>query len=394
MKFLHTSDWHVGRTIRNHSRIDEHRAVFTEIIDIAKREQVDAVLVTGDIFHERRPSLEAQELVAQTLATLAGYQIPSVVIPGNHDDPSLLRALKPLGALVQVHMMAEVGPDLDSWIVPLPARDGRGQALIGCFPYLHPHQVLTSAAGAGTSEDARVAAYQSAVQQAFEALRKRLKSRAAQAVCIVLAHAHVSECEFGGGEWRSSVFPISAGFLPEGMNYIGLGHMHKPQVIPGAKAQAWYAGSILQMDFGEREQKKSVCLVEAQPGKPTTISPIPLGQGKWLLRRIGTAEAILAQAQDFTDAWVEIVLQPDGRTAELVDRVRALPGVIALRFEEPQQIIGGNGGARTPGLGERPAAELFRDYYKTKRKAEPDPEMLALFNRLYQEISATNEEPV
>jgi exonuclease SbcD len=105
MKFLHTSDWHVGRTIRNRSRIDEHRAVFAEIVDIAKREDVDALLVTGDIFHERRPSLEAQELVAETLAELARQRIPSVLIPGNHDDPSLLRALKPLGTLAQAHRL-------------------------------------------------------------------------------------------------------------------------------------------------------------------------------------------------------------------------------------------------------------------------------------------------
>ena len=94
MRFLHTSDWHVGRTIRNHSRSEEHQAVFAEIIDIAKREKVDAVLVTGDIFHERRPPLEAEELVAQTLADLARAGIPSVIIPGNHDDPYRLAHLE------------------------------------------------------------------------------------------------------------------------------------------------------------------------------------------------------------------------------------------------------------------------------------------------------------
>ena len=82
MRFLHTSDWHVGRTIRNRSRMDEHRAVFAEIVEIARREQVDAVLVTGDVFHERRPPLAAEELVAQTLAQLARDNIVSVVIVG------------------------------------------------------------------------------------------------------------------------------------------------------------------------------------------------------------------------------------------------------------------------------------------------------------------------
>lgn len=395
MKFLHTSDWHVGRTIRNRSRLDEHRAVFAELIAIAKRERVDAVLVTGDIFHERRPPLEAEELVAQTLAALAREQIPSVVIPGNHDDPARLRTLKPLGDLLQVHIVSDFSGDLASLIVPIAGRDGKEKALIGCLPYLHPHQVLSAAEGAGSSEDVRLSAYQGKVQDYFRALEESIRRTDRQAVSLILAHAHIAECEFGGGEWRSSVFPLNAGFLPAHVQYVALGHLHKPQAIPGAKAQARYAGSILQMDFGEREQKKSVSLVEAHPGKPAVVSQIELRKGKWLLRRSGTAEAILAQTQDFTDAWVEVVLQPDNRTADLVDRVRALPEVIALRFEETEtEKRGGRSlSDNSVSAGERPAAELFSDYYKTKRKADPQPELLALFDRLYQEVSTAADEP-
>ncbi len=356
MKFLHTSDWHVGRTIRNRSRQDEHRDVFAEIIDIARQEHVDAVLVTGDIFHERRPSLEAQELVAETLAELACAQIPSVVIPGNHDDPGLLRTLKPLGDLVRVHIVSDFSEDLASQIIPIVARDGKEKALLGCLPYLHPHLVLSAAEGAGTSEDARLSAYQSKVQDYFRAL------------------------------------PVNAGFLPAHVQYVALGHLHKPQSIPGAKAQARYAGSILQMDFGERDQKKSVCLIEAHPGKPAAVSQIELSKGKWLLRRTGTAEEILAQAQDFADAWVEVILQPDRRAAELRDRIGALPGVVRV-LEESQVTIGKTGEAGNWGTGDRPATELFSDYYKTKRKTDPDPELMALFARLYQEESTAGDEP-
>ena len=121
MKFLHTSDWHVGRTIRNRSRMDEHRAVFDEIVDIAKRERVDAVLVTGDVFHERRPPLAAEELVARTLAQLARENIVSVVIPGNHDDAARLRTLKPMGDLLQVHMMTDVSEDPRISLFPFPS---------------------------------------------------------------------------------------------------------------------------------------------------------------------------------------------------------------------------------------------------------------------------------
>lgn len=392
MRFLHTSDWHVGRTIRNHSRSEEHQAVFAEILDIAKREQVDAVLVTGDIFHERRPPIEAEEIVAQTLADLARAGIPSVVIPGNHDDAFRLRTLKPLGDLVRVHVVADFTEDLPSLVVPIPAREGNESAVIGCLPYLHPHTVLTAAEGAGITEDARLSAYQSKVQDYFRALVEEMQRRNRAAVSIVLAHAHIAECEFGGGEWRSSVFPVNAAFLPAHVQYVAVGHMHKPQVIPGTKSQARYAGSILQMDFGEREQQKSVCLIDAHPGKPASVSTIDLTQGKALLRRSGTAEAILAQAAELTNAWVEIVLQPDQRTLELVDQVRALPGVIALRFEEPQpagEERSGEAGHRR--IGDRPATELFSDYYKLKRKNEPDPQLVALFDRLYREESVGSE---
>lgn len=392
MRFLHTSDWHVGRTIRNRSRSAEHRAVFAEMLDIAQREEVEAVLLTGDVFHERRPALEAQELLAETLAELARRQIPVVVIPGNHDDPSLLRALKPLGDLVRVHIVSEVGEDLDSLIISLSGRDGKERALIGCLPYLHPHQVLSAADGAGTSEDARMSAYQAKLQDYFRALEERLQRRDKHAVAIVLAHADIQGSEFGGGEWRSNVFSLNGAILPAHVHYVALGHIHKPQPAPGARAQARYAGSILQMDFGEREQQKSVCLIDAHPGKPASVTQIPLTKGKRLLRRSGTAEAILTQTQEFTDAWVEIVLTPDNRTVELVDQIRALPEVISLRFAEPQAVDEGSEETGKRGNGDRSASELFRDYYQRKKKTDPEPQLVSLFERLYQEASTVSDE--
>jgi DNA repair protein SbcD/Mre11 len=392
MKFLHTSDWHVGRTIRNRSRLDEHRAVFAEISDIAKQEQVDAVLVTGDIFHERRPSLEAQELVAETLAELARQRIPSVLIPGNHDDPSLLRALKPLGTLVQAHIVPDVVEDLSSLIVPIPARAGGEKALIGCLPYLHPHLALNTAESMGMTEEGRLNAYQGKVQDFFRALVEGMRRRDQGAVSIILAHLHLLECEFGGGEWRSSVFPVSTGFLPAHVQYVALGHLHKPQIVEKAKSQTRYAGSILQMDFGERDQKKSVCLIDVHPGKPATVNEIPLNKGKWLLRRTGTAETILAQAGEFTDAWVEVVLSLDKSNGDMVDKIRALPEVISLRFAEPQEAATTNNDKDQRSCADRPAGELFREYYKSKRRAEPDPQLLALFERLYQEASTARDE--
>ena len=392
MKFLHTSDWHVGRTIRNRSRMDEHRAVFADIVDIAKREQVDAVLVTGDIFHEKRPPLAAEELVARTLAQLARENIVSVVIPGNHDDAARLRTLKPLGDLLQAYMVTDLSADPSELIVAVPQRTGGERALVGCLPYLHPHQVLTAAEGADRSESERLSAYQTMVQSYLEELEKETLRLDPNAVSIVLAHAHISGTEFGGGEWRSSVFPVDPGILPGKVHYVALGHMHQPQEVGGTRAQTRYAGSILQMDFGERGQQKSVCLIEAHPGKPAEVSLVELTAGKALLRRTGTAPDILSQADEFTNAWVEVVLKPEGQTSELIERIRALPGVVSVRFEDTQAGEAGSEAIHNPS--ERPAAELFTDYYKSRRKAEPEPQLVALFERLYREVGTARDESV
>ena len=145
--------------------------------------------------------------------------------------------------------------------------------------------------------------------------------------------------------------------------------MHKPQPVPGTRAQTRYAGSILQMDFGERGQQKSVCLIEAHPGKPAEVSLIELTAGKALLRRTGTAPEILLQADEFTNAWVEVVLKPEGQTSELIERIRALPGVVSLRFEDTQ--AGEAGGQAIHNPSERPQPSCSPTI--TNRNAAPSP---------------------
>lgn len=390
MKFLHTSDWHVGRTIRSRSRLDEHETVLSEIVEIAQREQVDAVLVTGDIFHERRPPLAAEELVARTLAKLAAENIVSVVIPGNHDDAARLRTLKPLGELLQVHLVTDASVEPTDLIVSVHARSGGERALVACLPYLHPHQVLTVAEGAGKSEQERLSTYQGMVAEYFRALESAITGTDENAVSVVLAHAHISGTEFGGGEWRSSVFPIPPGVLPARVHYVALGHMHQPQEVRGTTAQARYAGSILQMDFGERGQKKSVCIVEAHPGRPAQVTEVPLEHGRPLLRVEGTAHEILSKVQNFGGAWVEAVIGSDDRDSETVDRIRSLESIVAVRFEDTRKAQGTSG--TQDNLGEKPPRDVFAEYYETKRGAAPAPQLVALFEQLYHEASTTLED--
>src|SRR5262249_32252732 len=107
MKFLHTSDWHVGRTVRGRSRDAEHIAALAQVLEHAKEQAVDCVLVAGDVFDTTAPTAESEKIVYDFFRELYGAGIPAVLIAGNHDHPKRFEALAPLLGGVRIHMVGE-----------------------------------------------------------------------------------------------------------------------------------------------------------------------------------------------------------------------------------------------------------------------------------------------
>ncbi len=118
---------------------------------------------------------------------------------------------------------------------------------------------------------------------------------------------------------------------------------------------------------------------------------IPLTKGKRLWRRAGTADGLLAQTSDFADAWVEVVVSLEKFDIDLVNKIRVLPEVISLRFDEPSRSLTNNGAIQPREKDGANASELFREFYQRKRKHDPEPQLVALFERLYQEASLDSE---
>jgi exonuclease SbcD len=106
MRLLHTSDWHVGKSIRGLSRADEHRAVLAEMVAIAVERAVDVFVVAGDLFESSAPSPEAEAIVYEALLSLSARDIQVLVISGNHDNARRFEAIRPILALARVHVVA------------------------------------------------------------------------------------------------------------------------------------------------------------------------------------------------------------------------------------------------------------------------------------------------
>ena len=338
MKLLHTSDWHVGKTIRGHSRIPEHEAVLTEIVTLTDEHSIDLVIVAGDLFETATPTAEAESLVYRTLLQLLDTDAHVAVISGNHDNARRLHAVAPVfEALGRIHLVTEPTRPDDGGVIRLSMPGGE-QVRLAMLPFVSQRGVVRAKNLMEAAAYENTQAYADRMRLLIETLTAEFGS---DTVNILAAHAFVYGGQLGGGERAAHFiddYAISAQSFPVTASYVALGHVHRPQKIQG-KAPIHYCGSPLQLDFGEEDQRKQVNLVEIEPGIPPTVTPVPLSGGRALRTLRGTVAELAARGEDSAvadDAWLRVMVQ-EPRRAGLADEVRELFGerVVDVRMDDP-----------------------------------------------------------
>lgn len=378
MRLLHTSDWHVGKTIRGHSRVPEHEAVFDEIVALAAERSVDLVVVAGDLFETASPTAQAEELVYRTLLKLVETGAHVAVISGNHDNARRLHAVAPVfEALGRIHLVTEPTRPDDGGVLRLSMPGGE-QVRLAMLPFVSQRGVVRAKDLMEAAAYENTQAYAERMRSLIEALTVGFED---DTVNILAAHAFVYGGQMGGGERAAHFiddYAISAQSFPVTASYVALGHIHRPQKIAGA-APMHYCGSPLQLDFGEEDQTKQVNLVDIEPGVPPVITSVPLSGGRALRTLWGTMAELAALAESSSiadDAWLRVVVR-EPRRAGLADEVRELLGerVVDVRMDDPvaqpkKRVV------RTG----RTAVELF-DEFLAERKID-DQRVRAMFAEL------------
>lgn len=384
MRFLHTGDWHVGRTIRRRQRLDETREVLQQIVRIAESESVDAVLVCGDTYETFAPSAEAERIVYDTLLGLTQtIGVPVVLVAGNHDYAKRLTAVEGLLQAVNVHVSAEPRRPQEGGIIELSSRDGAEQGQIAVLPWITERRLFGAEEMMGLQEEPH-----KAYAEQIPRLLQELCAHFDQAkVNLLAAHLLISGARPGGGEREltiGEIFAITAAALPTTPQYIALGHVHRPQEAPGAPIPTRYAGSPLQLDFGDVNQQKSVTIVDVEAGKPARAREIPLTKGRRLIDIHVALSELESQAGADEGAYARVFLECDGPAPGLIERVQeVLPNAVEIRLvyqrEDPERRVS-DYRSMTP-------AELFSSYYQKRHGAEPDEQLLTRFNELFEEVS-------
>lgn len=384
IRLLHTSDWHLGRTIDNRPRTAEFAAVLDELVGIAAEGRVDAVVLAGDIFESGNPPAEAEALFLETVLRLADAKIPLVAIAGNHDSESRLSAWTGVLRRFMVHLVPRVVPPGDGSLIELPGHDGT-IARIACVPFAAERR-FGDVARLFDAPESWHSAYADGVAGLIDAMSSGFRS---DAVNVLVAHLFADGALLGGGERQATIgldYAISPARLPGTASYIALGHIHRAQAVASAPAPTRYAGSLLQLDFGERGQRKSVTLVEAAPGKPARVEEVSLTAGRELCDVRGTLESIEAEAESLGDAYLRVFLQVDGPRPGLADQVRErLPNAlqVILEYERAEAT------PRLAGLGVMPPRDQFAAWHQHAYGAPAGPDLMAAF----EEVLSLVEEP-
>ncbi len=323
MRLLHTSDWHLGRSFHREG-MGPHQAAFIDhLVEVVVAEQVDVVLVAGDIYDRALPPVDAVKLADEAFARLAGAGARVVVTSGNHDSAIRLGAHSRLIDAAGVHLRTE----LDQVGTPVLVGDEHGEVAVHGLPYLDP----TSAQAAW---DLPTRSHEAALSEAMHRVRADLSTRPT-ARSVVLAHAFVAGAAPSDSERDITVGGVSR--VPvqvfEGIDYVALGHLHGAhELTPHLR----YSGSPLAYSFSEAAHTKGSWLVDLGPdglaGARFVPAPVPRPLG--VLR--GRLEDLLTQAAHavWEQAWLQVTLTDPVRPDRAMERLRVrFPHTLVLAFE-------------------------------------------------------------
>ncbi|MFL4557859.1 exonuclease subunit SbcD [Yersinia kristensenii] len=350
MRIIHTSDWHLGQHFFTKSRAAEHQAFLHWLIEQIKENQVDALIIAGDIFDTGSPPSYARELYNRFVVELQPTNCQLIVLGGNHDSVSTLNESRDLLSYLNTTVIACAGNDLAQQVVILKNRQEQPAALLCAIPFLRPRDLVTSQAGESGGQ--KQLALQEAIAAHYQALYQRaVELRAELGLPLpIIATGHLTTVGVTTSDSVRDIyigtldaFPAQA-FPPA--DYIALGHIHRAQQV--AKTEhIRYSGSPIALSFDELSKEKSVYLVEFSHQALASVTPLFIPQFQPMQLIKGDLAQIEQQLTEFADhqglpVWLDIEVATQDYLTDIQRRIQALAAelpveVVLLRRSKEQR---------------------------------------------------------
>lgn len=400
MKILHTADWHLGKRLDHVSRLPEQKEVLDEICEIAEKEAVDAVLIAGDLFDHINPSIEAIELLYKTCKRLSRNGLcPVIGIAGNHDSPDRIEAPVPLaqecGIILTGYPDSEIRPfELDSGLKSL--RLDKGFVELKLPNQSYPLRLILTP----YANELRLRKYlgnEDKETQLREVLAEKWQSLGNQycdpdGVNLLMTHLFIVNKEGERpeeSEDEKSILTVGnsqevfAQNLPESIQYVALGHLHRRQSVQGQAYPVMYSGSPLAYSMSEAGQQKFVQLIEIEPGQAAKLESVELHAGKPLVRKqFQSVENAIEWLLEQEECWIELSLETENylSAAERKRLMEAHSGILNI---VPILKESDNFESTGPKIDLAKNIEsLFQDYFAHKTGQEPNEDLKEIFKEI------------
>lgn len=324
MRFLHTADLHIGKRVNEFSMLEDQEYILRQILKTADKEQVEAVLIAGDVYDKQVPSAEAVRLFDWFLTQLNSRKLPVFVIGGNHDSVERLS----FGAQIMEESGVYLTQSYDGKVVPVRLEDGYGPVNLWMLPFLKPAMVKRF------FPEQDIVTYQDALETLIGNMELNREERN-----LLIAHQFVTGAVTGGSEDSVEVFVggvenVDASVFAD-FDYVALGHIHRAQSAGGEQIR--YSGTPLKYSFSEIRHEKSVTIAELKEKGSLTVHQEPLKPLHDMREIRGSYEELVLrenyQGTDLED-YLHVILTDENDIPDVIGRLRSIyPNIMKLDYD-------------------------------------------------------------
>jgi exonuclease SbcD len=298
MKIIHTSDWHIGKQLKKVDFAVDMSLFFKWLIDLIEQEEIDVLLMSGDLFDHANPTQHALNQYYDFLVDMLSKNptCKMILTGGNHDSSAVINAPKELLGRLNVSVVGGVPEDISDLFIPV--KKGDVEIVVAAVPFLRDKDIRKANAGESYAE--KIELTRKGVANYFQAVNEHYLEHFGKIPFIVMGHLYAQGAEVSDSEREIQVgnqAGIDSAIFGEYPHYVALGHIHKPQIV--GKENIRYCGSPISLSFSERIDNKQVVMLELIDSQ-FHIKPVKIPTFRKLVRMEGTMEEVRNQLAEYT----------------------------------------------------------------------------------------------
>ena len=376
MRFLHTADLHIGKRVNEFSMLEDQEYILRQILKTADKEQVEAVLIAGDVYDKQVPSAETVRLFDWFLTQLNSRKLPVFVIGGNHDSVERLS----FGAQIMEESGVYLTQSYDGKVVPVRLEDEYGPVNLWMLPFLKPAMVKRF------FPEQEIVTYQDALETVIGHMELNREERN-----LLIAHQFVTGAVTGGSEDSVEVFVggvenVDASVFAD-FDYVALGHIHRAQSAGGEQIR--YSGTPLKYSFSEIRHEKSVTIAELKEKGSLTVHQVPLKPLHDMREIRGSYEELVLrenyQGTNLED-YLHVILTDENDIPDVIGRLRSIyPNIMKLDYDN-QRTRRNQELMKEEAAVEQSQMELLGQFFSQQNNQEMSPEQTEYARTLMETI--------